>query len=114
MSTPNLFYLRERVTVEPFQASSGRYGAATYGTPLTGLRALIRRKTRSARVPRGQETEPRAELVVHSPEYVIKEMDRITFPDGTQPIVRDVLGSLDMRGLSRVQRLVVGASRRSG
>lgn len=89
--------MRDEVTVESVSGtSSNGYGEVTFGTPVTYLCHV----SYDNRVSRGtqQETLVQGGRIYFRDVVVIDERDRITMPDGSQPVVRSVRTHHDENG----------------
>ncbi|MBC7340893.1 MAG: hypothetical protein H5U02_00305 [Clostridia bacterium] len=82
-----LAWFKQTVTVEPFSGTNA-YSEPVYGAPVT-YSAFVQRKTKLVRDRTGREVVSTAQVYLDG-SVNVGVQDRITLPDGSQPVVLSV------------------------
>ena len=88
-------YLRQKLVVEHF-VDSNEYDEYTYSEPVE-YRARIQQKVKMVRNTQGQEVVSNAQIYLEG-KVPITVKDRITLPDGMQPLIQSISNTPDKYG----------------
>jgi len=88
-------YLRQKLVVEHF-VDSNEYDEYAYSEPVE-YRARIQQKVKMVRNNQGQEVVSNAQIYLEG-KVSITVKDRITLPDGVQPLIQSISNTPDKYG----------------
>jgi hypothetical protein len=80
--------MTDTIVFEKFVAHTGLYAASTYAAPVN-LKGRVVRENRLVRSDTGEEAVSRTHASIIGAPW-IDPLDRLTLPDGTQPLVMTV------------------------
>ncbi len=91
-----LEWFGQSVTVEPW-VRDDQYGQPVYGAPVS-YSARVQEKVKMIRDTQGQQVVSTSQVYFDG-SVTVTVKDRITLPDGTQPLILSIGGSPDETGV---------------